>query len=63
MCDKSACLVTFGLHLVHAKMVKTCLKKVKKKIYFLGTFNKGQLPILKKKKSHFPLKSASFLRD
>ena len=38
------CLVK-SLHLVQARMVKTCPKKVNKKKYFVCTLNKGQLPI------------------
>ena len=44
-------LVT-SLHLVHARMVKISPKKVsKKKKYFFGTLNKGQLPTLSMQKS------------
>ena len=42
---ESTCLVT-SLHLVQARMVKTCPKKVNKKKYFFCTLNKGQLPTL-----------------
>ena len=46
---ESTCLVT-SLHLVQVRMVKTCPKKVNKKIFFC-TLNKGQLPIFQCKKS------------